>query len=191
MTFVQQDPLAFLAQTTETYTSAVLSLCIWYISSPEYLGQLFHALASRVSRICIAEYALTASDPRSTPHVLAALAQAALECHKPVSSSNIRTILSHPAIRDAAVEGGFVLNREHIMTPVEGMLDGSWEVGAVMAGEWLDAVHANVKDQREKAVVIAMRDAVKANLDILKIKEQRVRTMDIWASVFDSKVKST
>ena len=107
-----------------------------------------------------------------------------------MSKSNIRTVLSSTAIRSVASEVGFAVDKEFVRPSVEGMLDGSWEVSAVLAEEWLAEVHANVKDEREKAVVVAMRDAVRANRDVLKEQQQKVRTMDIWIAVFQSHRKA-
>lgn len=118
------------------------------------------------------------------PHVLAALTQASMECRKPESTSNIRTVLAPAAIAAIAQDVGLSLQSEHTLTPVEGMLDGTWEVGAVMNDKWLEEVKANVKDEREKAVVVAMRDAVRANRDAVKAKGDKLTTMDIWVSVY-------
>ena len=88
ITFVQADPLHHLSQAdTQRYTTAILAHSIWYFSSPSTLSALLSSLATRVKRICIAEYALSSADMRAAPHVLAALTQAALECRKPISCS--------------------------------------------------------------------------------------------------------
>ncbi len=182
--FVQADPVAFLESTNEHYTTAVIAHCIWYFSSPSALVQLLHALGSRADRICIAEYALTATDPRSVPHLLSALTQASMECRKPASKSNVRTVLSPAAIRQIAGASGLGLTREQTFVPVEGMLDGVWEVGAVMDEAYVEEIDLYVKEERERAVVFAMRDAVRANRDAVKARGESVKTMDVWVSVY-------
>ena len=184
ISFVQAEPLALLQRTTEKYTAAVLSLCTWYFSSPSYLGRLLAVLADRAERICIAEYALTATDPRSLPHLVAALTQAAMECRKPESTSNIRTVLSPAAISAMASADGLRLEKECVLVPVDGMLDGVWEVGAVLADKWLEQVDSNVKDEREHGVVVAMRDSVRATRDAVKARGEKLTTMDVWVSVW-------
>ncbi|OSX61947.1 hypothetical protein POSPLADRAFT_1142517 [Postia placenta MAD-698-R-SB12] len=182
--FVQADPREFLRGTTDKYTTAVLAQCIWYFSSPQTLSAILAALAPRVKRICLSEYALTASDPRAAPHVLAALTQASLECRKPTSESNIRTVLSPAALKAAASTAGLTLLKEETVVPPEGMLDGRWEVGAVLADDFETEVQESIQDERERAVVFAMRDAVRAARDALTVKEERVHTMDIWIATY-------
>ncbi|KAF9806659.1 hypothetical protein IEO21_08614 [Rhodonia placenta] len=182
--FVQADPLEFLRGTANKYTTAVLAQCIWYFSSPATLSAILAALAPRVKRICLSEYALTASDPRAVPHLLAALTQASLECRKPTSESNIRTVLSPAALKAAASTTGLTLLKEETAIPPEGMLDGRWEVGAVLADEFQIEVQESIQDERERALVFAMRDTVRAARDALTAKEERVHTMDIWIATY-------
>ncbi|CCM01056.1 uncharacterized protein FIBRA_03104 [Fibroporia radiculosa] len=182
--FIQADPLDFLEGTTKTYTTAVLAQCVWYFSSPKTFTKILAALAPRVQRICISEYALTATDPRATPHVLAALTQASLECRKPRSESNIRTVLSPAALKSAAAGIGLVLVKEEIVIPPEGMFDGRWEVSAVLADEFEKEVLARIEDEREKALVLAMRDGVKSARDAMKARGEAVLTMDIWLATY-------
>ena len=185
--FVQAEPVAFLESTKEHYTTAVLAHCIWYFASPKTLSDILATLATRADRICLAEYALTASDPRSFPHVLAALTQASLECRKAVSQSNIRTVLSPTAIREKAAEVGLELLKEKTITPVETMFDGIWEVGAVLSDRFVEEIKTHVHDERERAVIFASRDSVQANRDAVKARGEKLRTMDVWASVYRRK----
>lgn len=191
ISFVQADPVKFIADTTSKFTTAVLAHCIWYFASPDTLREILRELAPRVDRICLAEYALTASDPRCVPHLLAALTQASLECHKEVTKSNIRTILSPVAIHAHAKGVGLVQERETTFLPNDGMYDGRWEVGSVMEEKFLESIHQEVKNEREKAAVIAMRDSVKASKAALAAlpEPKKVFTMDVWASVY--KLKTT
>ena len=187
MTFIQADPIAFLQSDTEHYTSAVLAHCIWYFSSPATLSNILAVLATRVDRICLAEYALTASDHRSFPHVLAALAHAPLECHKALSRSNVRTLLSPAAICVKATEVGLELIKAEVFTPNEGLLYGYWETEIVLSDRFAEDVEAFVKEDRERAAIFAIRDCVGANRDKIKAEAEKVTTMDVWVSVFKQK----
>jgi len=184
ITFVQEDPVKFLTATKTKFTTAILAHCIWYFASPDVLRDVLQNLIPHVDRICLAEYALTATDPCSVVHLLAALTQASLECRKQVTVSNIRTVLSPAAIHDHAKDVGLVQEGEQTFVPNEGMLDGFWEVSAVLAQKFLDSVHQEVKNEREKAVVIALRDSVKASKAALQASGKKVRTMDVWVTTF-------
>lgn len=185
ITFIQADPLDYIRDTSTEFTTAVLAHCIWYFSSPSVLSDILKALSTRVQRVCLAEYNLTASDPRSVPHLLSALTQASLECRKPVSKSNIRTVLSPGAIQASAISVGLTLQKTpEVFTPHEGMLDGFWEVSAIASEGFLAEIHDNVKDEREKSVVLAMRDSALSSRDVVKAKGESVKTMDVCAFVF-------
>ena len=186
ITFVQSDPVAFLQNTTERYPTAVLAQCSWYFASPRVWSDILTALLERVDRVCISEYSLTASDPRATAHVLATFAQAALEARKndPESKSNCRTVFSPERLKSAAIAAGLKLQQETLVVPPEGMLDGRWEVGWVLSADFEKEIDKHVGDEREKAVVIAARDSVRAASELLKRKDEEVRTMDIWVATF-------
>ena len=64
------------------------------------------------------------------------------------------------------------------------MLDGRWEVGWVLSADFEKEIDKHVSDEREKAVVIAARDSVRAASELLKRKDEEVRTMDIWVATF-------
>lgn len=185
MTFVQADPLHHLAQMeTQQYTTAVLAHSIWYFSSPSVLSAILSSLVTRVRRICIAEYALSSADLRAAPHVLAALTQAALWCRKPVRTSNVRTVLSPHAIRSIAHDSGLKLVKEETVTPPNGMLDGQWESSYVLSADFLKHITENFADERERGVIIAMRDAVDAARDLVRHRGDEVHTMDVWVASF-------
>ncbi|OJT10830.1 hypothetical protein TRAPUB_12642 [Trametes pubescens] len=182
--FVQADPLDFLRGTTEHYTTAVMAQCTWYFATPQVVSDILAALLARADRVCISEYSLTAADYRAVPHVLSTLAQASLECRKPISTSNVRTVLSPDRLRNAAVAAGFVVQNETILSAPDGMLDGKWEVGWVLSDKFLGEVESVVKDEKEKSVVLAARDSVQGAYGILKGRGESVRTMDIWVATF-------
>lgn len=188
ITFIQADAIEFISSKHPSpadppYDFAILAQSSWYFSSPAQLQATLRALGSVARRVCIAEYALTASQPSAFPHVLAALTQAALECRKPVSESNIRTVLSPAGIRALASGAGLKLEEETTITPPAKMYDGRWEVSAVRNEAFVRTVQSEVKDERERAVVLAMRDAVLASVSGL-LKDVKVSTMDVWVATF-------
>lgn len=180
ISWVQAEPLQFIASTEETYDVAVLVHCLWYFSSPGLIAETLRALSKKATRIYIAEWSLTASSPAAVPHVLAALTQASLECRKPTSKSNVRTVVSPNSIQAMAVSVGLELLHEISFAPRD-MLDGKWEVGAVREPAFVDEIDTHVKDEREKAVVLALRDSMLASLE--KVPDG-VQSMDVWCAVF-------
>ena len=187
ITFVQANPISFLQNiqsTTATYDVAVLSHCIWYFANPSVLRDTLELLAVHAKRVCVAEYALRASRPSMLSHVIAALAQAALEAHIPESTNNIRTVLSPDAIKVIAQPFGLEVQEESIIVPPDTMFDGKWETEAVLRNAFSEDAIKYAEDERARALLFALRDAVRANRDILNGKP--VDTMDVWAVVFAS-----
>ena len=180
ITFHQGDPLDFLASTDSdtVYDVAVLAHCLWYFASPSTVIETFKALAPRAKRICIAEYALAPSDISTVPHVLAALAHASLECRKPQSEANIRTLLSPRRIKEIAVDAGLALADEGTVKAPATMFDGKWEVGDVLGAGFRKQLEL-VENERERAVVEALIDATRTS----KETATKVTTMDVWYSV--------
>lgn len=181
---MQANPVEFIKNSSTEYTTAVLAHCIWYFSSPSVLEDILEALAGRVKRVCLAEWNLTATEPRSVPHLLAALTQTATECHDPHSLSNIRTVVSPDAVHTAAINAGLTLQKREAFTPIEGMMDGKWETDEVSSERYLTRIKSLTKDDRERAVVVAMRDSVLASLAALKERGEKVRTMDVCTFVY-------
>jgi hypothetical protein len=180
------------------YDIAVLLHCIYYFPSPTILRTTLRDLSPKVKQLCVAEYALRASMPDQQPHVLAVLAEQALEVFKPVddSQSNVQTVLSPREIAGIARESGWALEREELITPDLALQDGRWEVGTVYGSERVKEVE-NVLGglegdiSRQRAWLMAARDAVVAAVDGLAVNSSeqrrpmdRVRTMDVWCAVF-------
>jgi len=134
--------------------------------------------------LLLAEWSLVASHPSAQPHVLAVLAQAALECRKPESTSNVRTVLSPKRLTELAVAAGWQLDSETYVKAGDGLLDGQWEVGACLASSFEKQVEEFVSDDREKSVVFALRDACEASLHGVQGGRKGVRSMDAWVSSF-------
>ncbi|KAI0674197.1 S-adenosyl-L-methionine-dependent methyltransferase [Trametes maxima] len=182
--FIRADPVQFLQETSEHYTTAVMAQCTWYFATPKVFSDILAALLQRADRVCISEYSLTASDYRAVPHVLATLAQASLECRKAESTSNIRTVLSPDRLRNAATAAGYAVQTEALLNAPDGMLDGKWEVDWVLSSDFLREIEGAVRDEKEKSVVLAARDSVQGIQRVLAETGSTVRTMDIWAATF-------
>ena len=180
------------------YHVAVLLHCIYYFPSTEALSDTFRALHPRVDTLCISEYSLQSSMSSQHPHVLAVLAQQALESIKPISESrsNVRTVLSPRAIVALAGKSGWHLVRERIITPDASLQDGRWEVGTVYSSQWMEDADAVLNQvggdaSRQRAWLAATRDATVAAVDRLADQDtihrkamDKVRTMDVWCAVF-------
>jgi hypothetical protein len=163
----------------------VLAHCLWYFASPSIILSTFRALKQHSKRLLLAEWSLVATHPSAQPHVLAALTQAALECRKPKNSdSNIRTVLGPKRLTELALAAGWQLERETLVQGGEGLLDGQWEVSACLSSSFEREVEEQVSDERERAVVLASRDACEASLEGIQGGRKGVRTMDVWVANF-------
>lgn len=138
------------------------------------------------NRLLLAEWSLVATDASAQPHVLAAVTQAALECRKPSESSgsNVRTVLSPKRLTELAVAAGWRLQSEARVECGEGLLDGQWEVSACLSSAFERNVEEKVSDERERAVVLASRDACEASLEGVEGGRNGVRAMDVWVASF-------
>lgn len=78
------------------------------------------------------------------------------------------------------------LVREGRVTPGNDLQDGGWEVGWVISRKWEDRVDELLgagKDERDKASVLAMRDAVRSAVESVG-GVKAVTTMDVWVAHF-------
>ncbi|CAI6099158.1 unnamed protein product [Clonostachys chloroleuca] len=182
----QATPEQYLSQTAGeglSWDVAVLAHCIWYFKSPEELERIFRSLSGRVEKICIAEYALSATAPAAVPHVLAALARAALESQRPESDENVQNIPTPDAIKTIGKASGWKLEHEGLLVPQPGLQDGFWEVGTVHSDGFLEEVEAHVQDPRLNGYLKSSRDAVIASTS-LHGGLKAVLTMDVWLGTF-------
>jgi SAM-dependent methyltransferase len=175
-------PQQFLVGTDGVWDVAVLSHCIWYFASEQELEEILAALRGRVNRLCIAEYALYASEKPAIPHVLAVLARGSLESCKGESNENVRSPLSPSAVKVAAMKTAWTCIRETTVVPQSNLLDGSWEVGTVMSDHFLREVDQTVSIERMRVVIRSARDATKAAVSALD--GAKVQTMDVWIALF-------
>ncbi|KAJ7158897.1 hypothetical protein C8R46DRAFT_1178255 [Mycena filopes] len=157
------------------YDIAVLANSLWYFASPALILETLRVLATR-ARHC-------PEGSNATTHLLAVLAQGAMECRKPASQSNVRTIVSPARIKDLATQAGLVLQTEGLVTPGAEVYDGRWETQHAVRAQFTDEVEEFVKDDREKGMILAMKDAVEASLTRVGGMKS-VGTMDGWVGVF-------
>ena len=69
--------------------------------------------------------------------------------------------------------------------PLEGLLDGRWEVGSVMGEKFLKNVEKWCKhNERQKVAVLGIRDALVAAIQGLKGGPDSVRSMQVWVAEF-------
>lgn len=169
----------------KTWDVAILTHCIWYFKSPSVLGAILDALKGRVQKVCIAEYALRATEAKAVPHVLATLARGTLEAHKSKSSQNIQTPLSPNGIRNVAKAGGWTLEGESWLVPEEGLADGYWETSAVVSESFQREIDTGVDSDRVKVVLESARASVLAAVEAAG-GVKSTRTMDVWAGVFST-----
>jgi hypothetical protein len=168
----------------KAFDATVLAHSLWYFSSPSLILSTFLALKQHSRRLLLAEWSLVATHPSSQPHVLAALTQACLECRKPISESNIRTVLGPKRLTELALAAGWQLENETLVQCEEGLWDGKWEVSACLSSSFESEVKENLSDEREQAVVFASRDACEASLNRIEGGREGVRSMDVWVANF-------
>ncbi|KAI1342686.1 S-adenosyl-L-methionine-dependent methyltransferase [Xylariaceae sp. FL0016] len=187
ITWVRQSPLDYLsslAGESKAFDATVLAHCLWYFASPSLILSTFRAIKQHSKRLLLGEWSLVATHPSAQPHVLAALTQAALECRKPRSDSNVRTVLGPKRLTELALAAGWELESETGVQCGEGLLDGQWEVSACLSSSFAKQVEEQVSDYRERAVITALRDACEASLEGLQGGLKGVRAMDVWTASF-------
>lgn len=185
ITFERADPVTFLnaiSKDAETqWDVAVLAHCIWYFPSPATLDEIFSALRGRVTRVCLAEWALHATEPAASAHVLASLARATFESHRTGSNENIQTMISPSVIKEAAERAGWKAENESMIVPETELSDGSWETSTVVGKGFMEDVEMEVADERVKAVLRSARDATIASVEAFG-GVKNVRSMDVWVA---------
>jgi SAM-dependent methyltransferase len=191
ISWVQQLPIEYLSTLpspstpdSKIFDATVLAHCLWYFSSHTLILDTFRALKQHSKRLLLAEWSLVATHPSAQPHVLAALAQAALECRKPQSTSNVRTVLGPKRLTELALAAGWKLEIETRVQPTEGLLDGLWEVSACLSPSFEKEIEEHVGDGRDRDVVFALRDACEASLDVVSGGRKGVKSMDVWVASF-------
>jgi len=182
--WIQSDTIEYLEKTKEEFDAVVLAQCLWYFPSTTVIEETLASIKKLKGspKLLLAEYALESRLAEGLPHVLAALAQATLEVHKPVSTSNIRTLISPRAIIECATSLNWKLVSEQKITPDIAYQDGRWEVGAVLVDGFVEEAKEFIHDDRGRSVVLAMRDSVLSSA--AHFERKALRSMDVWVAVF-------
>ncbi|KAF9878554.1 putative SAM dependent methyltransferase [Colletotrichum karsti] len=185
ITFHQADGPSYLAShPAEEFDAATLCHSLWYFPSREAVAGLFKALHSsgRVKRLCFAEYSLKASSPAQVPHELAVEAQKRFHALREdrgftLEQSNVRGALSpEELIRVAEGEGWKLFDKGTVDTP--GMLDGQWEVGAVLDPAWKEEVLGEKLGKEAEEELLGYVDRIEKAVEEVKAKGEGIATMD-------------
>ena len=164
------------------WDSVVFVHCIWYFLGEDVLQRMLEVLKGRTERVCIAEYAMAATEEAAQPHVLAALTRATLEAHDENSEANIRCLLAPADVKRVAEQAGWKVEEEMTWVPEERLQDGGWEIGDVKSAGFLKEVESKVKEPRVRTMLRAGREAVLKSIE--KLDGKKVRTMDVWGARF-------
>lgn len=179
------------SETDQKWDVVVLVHCVWYFKGRDELSSILGNLKSKINpdgKVCIAEYALHATEKAAWPHVLAAMAQGTLQAlRSEESSENIQTPLSPQQIKLLARDQAWNLDQEAILIPGEGLLDGSWEAGSVASKYFLEELEQAVprEDWRSDAMLKAMHASVLSAVEAIG-GVKKTRTMDVWTGVFSA-----
>lgn len=194
ISFVQADPIEYLSggAAGQKFDFIVFGYSIWYFSSPHILTRTLQEACQYAQSVLIAEYSLSASLPAQVPHLLAALADNALESFRGEESKrNIRCALSPRQITDLAAEIGWVLAKEEIATPLPKQIDAKMEVRMVIKSRLFRADLDDVASRMGPKIGImlhSMIDAVTASVERLEGGIDHARNMDVWIARFEKKL---
>ncbi|MCL2403918.1 MAG: methyltransferase domain-containing protein [Defluviitaleaceae bacterium] len=109
---------------------AVLSHCLWYLSSYDELVKLLSTVKKFCKKLCIAEWNPAINLPTQLPHYNAVLIQAICESFASTSFSNIKTMFYPTDIINAVNKSGWTVQKTQNIYTQE-MQDGMWEVSTV------------------------------------------------------------
>ena len=87
-------------------------------------------------------------------------------------------------LTELALAAGWQLKSETQVQGGEGLLDGQWEVSACLSPSFEREVEEHVIDERERNLVLALRDACEASLEGVQGGRKGVKTMDVWVASF-------
>ena len=79
---------------------------------------------------------------------------------------------------------GVRVRREEMVLPPEGLRDGVWEVGTVVAEGFAEDVARYCGDGGQAVAVLGIRDAVVAAVKGLPAGVDGVRSMQVWVAEF-------
>lgn len=191
MSFVQGDPIEYLSEGAAglKFDFVVFGYSIWYFSSPDILARVLAKAYEHAQTIVVAEHGLSASLPAQMPHLLAALADNALESFRGEESKrNIRCALSPCQITGLAAKAGWVLAKESIITPLSKQIDAKMETRMVVKSRLFRADLDDVVSRTEPKIGVmlqSMIDAVVTSVQNLEGGLDGVRNMNVWVARFE------
>ncbi|KAF7955593.1 hypothetical protein EAE96_004519 [Botrytis aclada] len=194
-------------QNSKPYTHIILSHSTFYFSSPFLFPQLISYISSLSSsqtshstpnplttqtKICIAEWDLSAPSPAQFPHLLAIMLQAVSEGFKKEGEEgggNVRYVRSATRMRKVMKEEGWRVESEMVKDGW-GLEDGVWELGNVR--RWKEGELKRVEDVagREDSegkrgnVLEMMYDVLDASLRNVEGGVEAVEAMGVWVASF-------
>jgi hypothetical protein len=93
-------------------------------------------------------------------------------------------VLSPKRLTELALAAGWQLESETYVQGGEGLLDGQWEVSACLSSSFETEIEEKVSDEKERGVILALRDACEASLKGVQEGRKGVRAMDVWIANF-------
>jgi len=115
---------------TNEFDYAVLSHCLWYLSSYEELVKLLETARKFCKKLCIAEWNPVIKISDQIPHYMAVTIQAICESFAPSDFSNVRTLFYPADIKRAVVESGWRIEKSEDVYS-DKIQDGTWEISMV------------------------------------------------------------
>ncbi|KAJ0295952.1 hypothetical protein COL5a_011626 [Colletotrichum fioriniae] len=189
ITFHQSDaPFYLTSHPSEIFDAATLCHSLWYFPSGAAISSLFEALyRSNISKLCFAEYALRARTAAQKPHELAVAAQkrfyalrAGAEKGFSLDQGNVRGALAPEEIVVLAEGAGWKV-RERGVVDTPGLLDGQWEVGAVLEASWTEEVVAEGLGKGAEEELLGYVRQIRDAVEEVKGGGGKVETMDaVW-----------
>ncbi|KZL80318.1 sam-dependent methyltransferase [Colletotrichum incanum] len=188
ITFHQSDAPAYLASNpSASFDSATLCHSLWYFPSRAAISSLFESLYSsgQIKRLCFAEYSLKARTSSQKPHEMAVAVQKRFHELREdrgftLHQANVRGALDPEEMVTLAQEAGWEL-RERGVVDTPGMLDGHWEVGAVIDPSWTEEVVGEGLEREAEEELLERVAEIKAAVANLKENGEKVTTMDaVW-----------
>lgn len=181
------------------FDGAVLCHSLWYFDSTSAIRSLFQTLArAGIQRLYLAEYAGQGELPAQAPHILAVQAQKYLsdlehsQDYSGDAERNVRTALLPNEVVDLAASSGWALQRQGIVTPSAGLLDGYWEVSYVLSDRFLETVKAGVRLPEEQRKLCDLVEKLRKTVVDLKAEGvERAQSMDVWWAEFSLSVSQS
>ena len=114
-----------------SFDLVVLSLCSWYFRSINELREILCKTRSWAKRLAYAEWDPSPTIPAQIPHFLAVLLWAQYESFREESDSTLRALITPKEAKQAAIDAGWVNDREDNFLTLE-MEDAQWEVASAL-----------------------------------------------------------